>query len=185
MRRTAREIRSSTQTLWDYGVLSRGDAGVAMTINLMTMYAQRDATDPSITALVRRFLREKTDRARIKAAFDWVIGHVRYTGDGFDEYVRSPRHIVTTDWAGDCDDLATLFACFMRAMRFESWFKVIAWRPKNRPENPFTHVYNLVLIPDENIVIPVDCVMSSYGFQAEKKPTYREKIFAVDVRLVD
>ncbi len=176
------ELKATTasgQKLWDFGALPSGDEGVRLTVQLMSQYARRDASDAQIRKLARGFLKEKTDRSRLLAAFNWIVSNVKYTSDGHDEYVRSPRHTITTDFEGDCDDLATLFASLALAMGCEVWFKVIAWRPENAPANPFTHVYNLVLIRDENLVVPVDAVMQSQGFANEKTPVLRSRIYAV------
>ena len=168
------------QKLWDFGALPSGDDGVDLTIRLMTRYAVGDSSSKQITDLAARFKRAgKSDRSKLKAAFDWIVTNVSYKSDGHDEYVRSPRHTITTDFEGDCDDMATLFASLALSMGYEVWLKAIAWRPENAPANPFTHVYNLVLIPDENIVIPVDAVMQSQGFGREKTPALRSKVYSV------
>lgn len=182
MQRTLIERRGSRQHLWDYGVLPSGDEGVRRTIALMSEYAVRDSLDGYIKSLASKFMSiRQSDRQRLRSMFEWIYKNVRYEHDGFDEYVRSPRHIITTDFEGDCDDLSTLFAALALAMGYQVWFKVIAWRPENQPTNPFTHVYNLVHVKDEDIVIPVDCVMAQYGFANEKSPVFRYMIFTVQV----
>ncbi|MBL7997042.1 MAG: transglutaminase domain-containing protein [Candidatus Kapabacteria bacterium] len=172
---------------WDYGELPKGDAGIDATVGLMCELARLDYLDEIVISLARKIASSVNYEplATAQSIYDWVVKNVTYTSDGHDEFVRAPRHIIKFDRKGDCDDMALLYVtiCLATGIFKNLYFRVVAWKVENQPNNPFTHVYAMVEIPRVG-VIPVDCVMDDGsnrrdGFGHEVSPILRSKIYRV------
>lgn len=182
-------ILNGNATVWDYGAYRGGDDGVDDTVKLMRDYIAKDITNPDVIRIAKSInypiIRCNTDVCnkeqellRVKSIFRYVVDSVIYNDDGNHEFVQSPRHLLQTK-LGDCDDMTTLLACLLYILGFQKIYaKVIAWKKENIDKgNPFTHVYNLVYLPENDIVIPLDAVMGYDGFAMEKTPQIRNKIY--------
>lgn len=159
--------------LWKIGV---GDKAVDETIKHMRRLAKRDSVDPLIIDIAGSF-KGSTDAQIAKQAYRYIVQNVPYVRDPEDrEQVTAPVFLLNGGKdGGDCDCMSTLFASFMLAYGIPVWCKVIAWRKR-----AYTHVYNLVMLREQNIVIPIDCVLGSdrrNGFGQEKFPVIREKVY--------
>jgi len=160
---------------WKIGI---GDNAIDNTVDHMVRLSMRDRSDAKITTLAES-LAGKTDRATAKAAYNWIMRNIPYIEDPVDrEQLTAPRLLVDGPIDGsDCDDHSMLFASIMASMKIPVWFKVIAWRSRN-----YTHVYPLVGLREEGIVIPVDTVLGladGNGFGKEKTPVRRSKVYGL------
>lgn len=167
--------------VWSYGKMQGGDKDVDKTVWLMKKYAFDDKNDDAIMKIANEIkANNTTDLEKIKAAYMYVVEHIRYIEDGSDEFVASPRHSLTWLGQGDCDCMTTAIFTLLLALGYTKMYaKVIAWKEDETGENEFTHVYSMALIPDMNIVIPLDAVMEKKGFGNEKQPVKRIKIYRI------
>lgn len=183
-------ILNGNATVWDYGAYRGGDDGVVDTVQLMRDYIAKDITNPDVIRIAKSIkfsqfycmpqaiCSKEMELDSVKTIFRYVVDNVIYNDDGNHEFVQSPRHLLQTK-LGDCDDMTTLLACLLYVSGFKKIYaKVIAWKKENIDKgNPFTHVYNLVYLPENDIVIPLDAVMGYDGFAMEKTPQIRNKIY--------
>jgi len=186
---------SNGATVWDYGEYRGGDFGVDDTLQLMRDYIHKDKHNPEIVSLAKNIAPKGSEITVLKSLFNWVVNNITYIDDGDNpivqqyapvnreedvrhEFVQTPSNLLKTR-LGDCDDMTTLFACLCYARGFKKIYaKVIAWKWKNRKiGDPFSHVFNMVYLPEANVTIPCDVVMGVSGFGNEKTPTFRQKIY--------
>ena len=92
-------------------------ATVEHVIDLITRGAKDfDVRQTAIGILRRRDVRPKDYLGEIKALFEWVQRHVRYTRDPFRvEVLHSPRRMLELR-AGDCDDMSILLGAMLEAI---------------------------------------------------------------------
>jgi hypothetical protein len=159
---------SETGTLKKETVSGSPDQIIERTLFKMQELALRDSTAQMITKLTKQF----KSCCKIKEAYNLVTEIVQYENDprGM-EYVRAPIHCLQ-ERKGDCDDMATLYACLMKAMDIPVAFKAIAWR-----RYEFTHVYCLVFMKQLNKWVVADPVIKSFG--KEKSGIIRDMILKV------
>lgn len=159
---------SETGTLKKETVSGTPDQIIERTLFKMQELALRDSTAPMIVKLTKQL----KSCCKIKEAYSLVTDIVQYENDprGM-EYVRAPIHCLQ-ERKGDCDDMATLFACLMKAMNIPVAFKAIAWR-----RYEFTHVYCLVFMQQINKWVVADPVIKSFG--KEKSGIIRDMILKV------
>lgn len=159
---------SETGTLKKETVSGSPDQIIERTLFKMQELALRDSTAQMITKLTKQF----KSCCKIKEAYNLVTEIVQYENDprGM-EYVRAPIHCLQ-ERKGDCDDMATLYACLMKAMDIPVAFKAIAWR-----RYEFTHVYCLVFMKQINKWVVADPVIKSFG--KEKSGIIRDMILKV------
>lgn len=183
-----------------YGRIGDDDVSVEKTLALARRYVLEDVSSPIVQDVVQIIRKHhQRDVMQIKAAFDFVVRNVPYRHDrisvvkallgNYDEkngveIVTRPRFTLARIMEGeDCDGQTAALSCILTALQFTNYFKVIAWKTESEflaAGNPFTHVYNMCAIPSANAVIPLDIVMGYEGFNSEKKPTIREKIYRVN-----
>lgn len=151
-----------------------GDKGIFQTLYLMRDLARRDSKDAQVVDLAKK-LRQSKDIDTVYAVWEYMVDKYPYQSDPDDhEFVNAPIHTLSEAYNSqypyrDCDDLATAFGCLLRAAGISrQYFKAIAWR-----KNDFTHVYNVVFVPDIDSYIPIDLVMAKNGFGREKQPQIR------------
>ncbi len=178
-RKLLRTLKNGVR-IWSYGTMVGGDKDVDNTVRLMKKYAWNDSQDEAIIRIANEIKQKySTDIERIKAAYMYVVEHIKYKEDGENELVASPRHSLTWLGEGDCDCMTTAVFALLLALGYRRLYaKVIAWKEEN-VENEFTHVYSLAFIPSLNIVTPLDAVMMQYGFGHEKEPVRRIKIYKI------
>ncbi|MBU3720573.1 MAG: transglutaminase family protein [Burkholderiaceae bacterium] len=152
----------------------QGDRGIYQTLYLMRDLARRDAKDPRVMSIANKLRTDNTEET-IYNVWEHMVDNYPYQSDPDDhEFVNAPIHTLSEQFNGqypyrDCDDLSTAFACLLRAAGIErQYFKAIAWR-----KNDYTHVYNVVYVPEQDCYCPIDLVMSRNGFGREKTPQIR------------
>ncbi|MEP7218328.1 MAG: transglutaminase-like domain-containing protein [Bacteroidota bacterium] len=159
-----------------------GDEAVDYTVRgPMCGLAVRDSSNPCIVALARRLkAASHTDEEAIRRAFLHVVETIPFRRDP-DEYelVVAPKYTLGCEKPspgykphGDCDCQSTALAALLIAMGYEPRFRVVAWRRWD-----FTHVNVQVYLPGRK-PIPLDAVMRYAGWNNEKPPNYREKIYS-------
>lgn len=151
-----------------------GDRGIYQTLYLMRDLARRDSKEADIVDLAKQ-LRGSKDIDTVHNVWSYMVDKYPYQSDPDDhEFVNAPIHTLSGEYNKqypyrDCDDLATAFACLLKAAGLSrQYFKAIAWR-----KNDFTHVYNVVYVPSLSSHIPIDLVMAKNGFGREKQPQIR------------
>lgn len=156
-----------------------GDASVLATLAIMERLIVRDAVDPRVKAIVKKY-RGRTQRETAKNLFDYMVKNFRYVSDPEDrEHFTAPVYLlakVSPFEYQDCDDLAGAMAALLTASGISNSLKVIAWR-KTDPPGQFTHVYNEATLDGKRVSI--DLVMRGRGFDNEKKPIIRSKLWKI------
>ena len=158
--------------------LKPGDAGVEDTTEIMRDFAVKYKNDPTTKALVKRITAGlKTDIAKIKALFNYVVKTMRYQSDPADaELVMSVKHTLHGNKRyGDCDDLSTALATLLICAGYKCGYKTVAWKPE--AGDNFSHVY--VMVEYEGGLLPLDPTMKEGGFGREVPHIRRSEIYPV------
>ncbi|NJD06710.1 MAG: transglutaminase domain-containing protein [Methylococcaceae bacterium] len=115
-------------------------APLAQIADLVRRGAKDFAVRRQAVAILRNGgVRAKDYLGEIKALFQWVQSHIRYTRDTFRvELLHSPRRMLELR-AGDCDDMAVLLGAVLESVGHPVRL-VITGRDPNRPEL-FSHIY--------------------------------------------
>jgi hypothetical protein len=146
-----------------------GDDGVLQTLLEMERLVLRDAKEKQIKDTVRE-LKGATDVETVTNVYNFVWQNWRYKKDpDTEEHLTAPIHLLNN--CGklfgckhvDCDDYSMLLSCLLEAAGFRTAFRVLSWRNKN-----FTHVYNVVALPEMGWT-PLDAVMKDKGLFNEKR----------------
>lgn len=93
----------------------------------------------AIDILLEKHVKPKDYLAEIKALFEWVQQHIRYTKDTFQvEVLHSARRMLELR-AGDCDDMAIVLGAMLEAVGHPVRLVIIG--PDPRKQDLFTHIY--------------------------------------------
>lgn len=168
-----------------------GDDAIHKTVETILRLARRDSTNKLIINIAKILSNgNKSNELKARSAFDFVKKTVKYKKDSdlaqeyfnYDketaertELVTAPIYLLETK-KGDCDDMTTLLACILTAMKIKNNIKIIAWK-----SNEYSHVYNEVLLEDnknELYWVPADVVHGTFG--NEVGPLIRYEIFKVN-----
>lgn len=122
------------------GELPPGEPGTSATLQLMRRVVNQYKRDPAVreTALsLIAGLRPKDWRGEIKALFEFVRDHIRYTRDirGL-ETLQIPT-VTLDNSAGDCDDKSTLLAALLESIGHPTRFVAVGY---SKP-GAYSHVY--------------------------------------------
>jgi len=176
--------------------IGHGDDAIFTTLQHMKRLARRDARTPDVGVVASRI---RTDCKKmyahdealyqtmlIKAAFTWVVDHITYKFDHEAvttykdvanpksvEFLIAPRHLITIG-EGDCDDMSTMLASILLALKIPVKFKIIAHKTRS-----YSHVYCEAYIEAINRWIPVDPVMGRDGWANEKGDVIRKNTYNV------
>ena len=152
-------------------------ATVEHAIDLITCGAKDfDVRQAAIGILRRRDVRAKDYLGEIKALFEWVQRHVRYTRDPFRvEVLHSARRMLVLR-AGDCDDMSILLGAMLEAIGHSVRLVVTGSNPAT--PDVFTHIYIEVLYRDR--WIPLDATMAYPMGWAPRAPV--RKVISLDGR---
>ena len=124
--------------------IPKGYAGTLRTVAHVIDLIKAGAKDfrvrqTAIGILRRRGVRPKDYLGEIKALFEWVQEHIRYTRDPFRvEVLHSPRRMLQLR-AGDCDDMAIVLGAMLEAVG-HSVRLVLTGTDPLAPDR-FTHIY--------------------------------------------
>ena len=109
----------------------------------------------AIDILLEKHVKPKDYLGEIKALFEWVQQHVRYTKDTFQvEVLHSAKRMLELR-AGDCDDMAILLGAMLEAIGHPVRLVIIG--PDPLRHDLFTHIYLEVF--HKGRWIPLDATM--------------------------
>jgi hypothetical protein len=143
------------------GHISKGALGTQQTVEHVQALIRAGAKDfyvrqKAIDILLEKHIPPKDYLAEIKAIFEWVQQHIRYTKDTFQvEVLHSARRMLELR-AGDCDDMAILLGAMLEAIGHPVRLVIIG--PDPLRQDLFTHIYLEVF--HKGRWIPLDATMS-------------------------
>jgi len=130
----------------------------------------------AIDILLEKQVKPKDYLAEIKALFEWVQQHIRYTKDTFQvELLHSAKRMLELR-AGDCDDMTILLGAMLEAIGHP--VRLILSGPDPLKPDLFTHIYLEVF--HKGRWIPLDATMSYPMGWAPR--TLVKKIIAIERR---
>lgn len=163
------------------GHIPTGWRGTQKTIEHVQALIQAGAKDfyvrqKAIDILLEKQVRPKDYLVEIKALFEWVQQHIRYTKDTFQvEVLHSARRMLELR-AGDCDDMAILLGAMLEAIGHP--VRLVLSGPDPLKPDLFTHIYLEVF--HKGRWIPLDATMPySMGWAPS---TVVKKIIAIERR---
>jgi transglutaminase-like putative cysteine protease len=140
--------------------IPHGYAGTLATVEHVIDLIKRGAKDfhvrqTAIAIVRRRDVRPKDYVGEIKALFEWVQRHVRYTRDPCRvEVLHSPRRMLAVR-AGDCDDMSILLGAMLEAIGHSVRLVLTGSNPL--AANTYTHIYVEVFCKGR--WVPLDATM--------------------------
>ena len=142
------------------GHIPKGWLGTQKTVEHVQALIRAGAKDfyvrqKAIDILLEKHVKPKDYLAEIKALFEWVQQHIRYTKDTFQvEVLHSARRMLELR-AGDCDDMAILLGAMLEAIGHPVRLVIIG--PDPLRQDLFTHIYLEVF--HKGRWIPLDATM--------------------------
>jgi len=168
--------------------LRDGDNGISDTIEIMENFAVEYKNDSRVQAIIRDIDAKLTHTGddlkyhceRIKNIFNYICSKMTYVSDpDWAELVVSVKHSLFGDMPyGDCDDLSVALATLLLGAGYKTAFKTVAWR-KSDPNQPFTHVYVVVLAQPEFWLV-LDPTMGTIGYGNEIREITRRKEWVIN-----
>ena len=143
---TAQRYRSAVSTVpkISLGHIPKGALGTQQTVEHVQALIRAGAKDfyvrqKSIDILLEKHVKPKDYLGEIKALFEWVQQHIRYTKDTFQvEVLHSARRMLELR-AGDCDDMTILLGAMLEAIGHPVRLVIIG--PDPHRQDLFTHIY--------------------------------------------
>ena len=123
--------------------LADGDLGTAQTIALIRQLVDRGMKDPAVNRTALSILQSvpaHNEEAEVRAIYDWVRGHIRFTKDLYGKETLRPAAVILEVGAGDCDDInGVLLPALLGTVGYRTRLVTVA----SHPEAPdqFSHVY--------------------------------------------
>lgn len=119
-----------------------GAAGARQSLKIMRRIVQAYYKQPAIIMLAHQIINQAGIRARdypaqAEAVFEWVRSNIAFVRDPVNMDMFTTPDAILQNGAGDCDDLAILYATFMQALGHPSGFLAI--------QQPGFTTYNHVL----------------------------------------
>jgi hypothetical protein len=159
---TTQRYRSSlpTQPKIFLGHIPTGWRGTQKTIEHVQALIRNGAKDfyvrqKAIDILLEKHVKAKDYLAEIKALFEWVQQHIRYTKDTFRvEVLHSAKRMLELR-AGDCDDMTILLGAMLEAIGHP--VRLVLSGPDPLKPDLFTHIYLEVF--HKGRWIPLDATM--------------------------
>jgi len=142
------------------GFIPRGYEGTKQTLIHIQALIREGAKDfyvrqKAIDILMEKQVKPKDYLAEMKALFEWVQQHIRYTKDTFQvEVLHSAKRLLELR-AGDCDDMTILLGAMLEAIGHP--VRLVLSGPNPLRQDLFTHIYLEVFHKDR--WIPLDATM--------------------------
>jgi len=142
------------------GHIPKGWRGTQQTVEHVQALIRAGAKDfyvrqKAIDILLEKHVKPKDYLAEIKALFEWVQRHIRYTKDTFHvEVLHSAKRMLELR-AGDCDDMAILLGAMLEAIGHP--VRLVLSGPDPLKPDLFTHIYLEVF--HKGLWIPLDPTM--------------------------
>jgi hypothetical protein len=124
--------------------IPKGSRGTHKTVEHVQALIRAGAKDfavrqKAIDILLEKQVKPKDYLGEIKALFEWVQRHIRYTKDTFEvEVLHSARRMLELR-AGDCDDMTILLGAMLEAVGHPVRLVIIGPNPLR--QDLFTHIY--------------------------------------------
>lgn len=140
--------------------IPKGALGTQKTVEHVQTLIRSGAKDfyvrqKAIDILLEKHVRPKDYLAEMKALFEWVQQHIRYTKDTFGvEVLHSAKRMLELR-AGDCDDMTILLGAMLEAIGHPVRLVIIGSNPLRH--DLFTHIYLDVF--HKGRWIPLDATM--------------------------
>ena len=140
--------------------IPKGALGTQKTVEHVQALIRAGAKDfyvrqKSIDIVLEKQVKPKDYLGEIKALFEWVQQHIRYTKDTFQvEVLHSARRMLELR-AGDCDDMAILLGAMLEAIGHP--VRLALSGPNPLRQDLFTHIYLEVF--HKGRWIPLDATM--------------------------
>ena len=163
------------------GHIPKGALGTQETVEHVQALIRAGAKDfyvrqKAIDILLENHVKPKDYLAEIKALFEWVQQHIRYTKDTFQvEVLHSAKRMLELR-AGDCDDMAILLGAMLEAIGHP--VRLALSGPDPLRQDLFTHIYLEVF--HKGRWIPLDATMPHPMGWAPR--TMVKKIIAIERR---
>jgi len=162
--------------------LLEGDEGTAQTIAWIRELVEQGKKDPVVnrftgTLLRRAGVRPYDDAGEIRAIFEGVLRHVRFTKDPEGKEVLRPAR-TTLEWGfGDCDDInAILLPSMLGTVGYRTRIVTIASHPA-APEQ-FTHVYCEVYFRGKWVAL--DAARRDTKIGVPPSHHFRKRVWSID-----
>jgi hypothetical protein len=146
------------------------------TVTIIKKLIRDCSYDSSIRQTVEEILYsvpEKEQYLEIKALYEWLCRHYRYTKDVYgEEYIKAPLRMMseirgTGFFCGDCDDAVVLSGCFLKTAGYPVILSILKKPTSNFFSHIFCYTYTL-----NGVHIPFDLVVDSFG---DKVQNYKEE----------
>jgi hypothetical protein len=151
---------STSRARIEVEAIPSGYAGTLTTVAHVIRLIRSGAKDLAVRQTAIRILRQRGVRPKdylgeIKALFEWVQEHIRYTRDPFRlEVLHSPRRMLELR-AGDCDDMAIVLGAMLESIGH--CVRLVLTGTNAVAPDHFTHIYIEVLCGGR--WIPLDATM--------------------------
>lgn len=162
--------------------LLEGDAGTAQTIAWIRQLVDQGKKDPFVNRFTGTLLRRAgvapyDDAGEIRAIFEGVLRHVRFTKDPEGKECLRPAR-TTLEWGfGDCDDInAILLPSMLGAVGYRTRIVTIASHPA-APEQ-FTHVYCEVFFRGRWVALDAARKGTKIGVPPSRH--FRKRVWSID-----
>lgn len=159
-----------------------GDAGTSQTVARIRELVEQGKRDPYVNHFTGTLLRNARvrpfdDEGEIRAIFEGVLRHVRFTKDPEGKECLRPAR-TTLEWGfGDCDDInAILLPAMLGTVGYRTRIVTVASHPA-APEQ-FTHVYCEVFLRGR--WIPVDAARRGARVGLAPERHFRKRIWSID-----
>jgi hypothetical protein len=157
--------------------LADGDQGTAQTIALIRQLVDRGMKDPAVNRTALSILQNvppHDEEAEVRAIYDWVRGHIRFTKDLYGKETLRPAAAILEVGAGDCDDInGILLPALLGTVGYRARLVTVA----SQAEAPdqFSHVYAEVCVGGQ--WIPLDAARPYAAFGKAPMNFMRKRIW--------
>lgn len=162
--------------------LLEGDDGTAQTIAYIRQLVDQGKKDPFVNRFTGTLLRRARvapydDAGEIRAIFEGVLRHVRFTKDPEGKECLRPAR-TTLEWGfGDCDDInAILLPSMLGTVGYRTRIVTIASHPAAPAQ--FTHVYCEVLFRGRWIAL--DAARKGTKIGVPPARSFRKRVWSID-----
>jgi hypothetical protein len=160
--------------------LADGDQGTAQTIALIRQLVDHGMKDPVVNRTALAILQSvppHDEEAEVRALYDWVRGHIRFTKDLYGKETLRPAAVILEVGAGDCDDInGILLPALLGTVGYRTRLVTIASHPEAPDE--FSHVYAEACVRGQ--WIPLDAARPGAAFGRAPMHFLRKRIWELN-----
>lgn len=160
--------------------LLAGTPGTEQTIELIRSTVSSGFKDPFVRqtagAIVRR-IPAHNDAGEVRAVYEWVARHIRFTKDPVGKETVSSARWTLTHGFGDCDDVnGVLLPTLLGVIGYRTRLVTIASHPM--APDQFSHIYAEALLGDR--WVPLDAARRGARFGRAPERVYRKRVWSLD-----